>query len=160
VRALLRSEWLKQRTTRTNLGLLAGMLGLVVAAVILHGLLPAEQLSEKRTQLMVMGRGEFIGALFAALLGAISFTGEIRHGTIRPTLLVSPRRARVIAAKVAVSILVGAAFGLLAGASAAAVGTAVFGATRSSSWAPPPPPRSGRRSVSASAHFSATRCRR
>jgi ABC-2 type transport system permease protein len=128
VRALLRSEWLKQRTTRTNLGLLAGMLGLVVAAVILHGLLPAEQLSEKRTQLMVMGRGEFIGALFAALLGAISFTGEIRHGTIRPTLLVSTRRARVIAAKVAVSILVGAAFGLLAGASAAAVGTAVFGA--------------------------------
>jgi ABC-2 type transport system permease protein len=128
VSALLRSEWLKQHTTRTNFALFAGMVGLIVAAVVLHGLLPAEQLSMKRSQLMVLGRGEFVGALFAALLGAISFTGEIRHGTIRPTLLVTPRRERVIAAKVAVSVLVGAGFGLVAGASATAVGTAVFGA--------------------------------
>jgi ABC-2 type transport system permease protein len=71
----------------------------------------------------VFGRGEFLGALFAALLGAMSITSEIRHGTIRPTLLVSPQRRRVVAAKAAVSMGLGAGFGLAASAFAAGVGT-------------------------------------
>jgi ABC-type transport system involved in multi-copper enzyme maturation permease subunit len=125
---LLRSEWLKQRSTRTLLGLSAGMLGLVLLAVLLHSLLPAEQLADRHTQLMVLGRGEFLGALFAALLGAMSITAEIRHGTIRPTFLFSPRRVRVIWAKVSVSMAIGAGFGLAAGAIAVAVGTAALGA--------------------------------
>jgi ABC-type transport system involved in multi-copper enzyme maturation permease subunit len=121
--ALLRSEWLKQRSTRTTLGLFAAMLGLVLSAVLLHSLLPAEQLADRHTQLMVLGRGEFLGALFAALLGAMSITAEIRHGTIRPTFLFSPRRGRVVAAKVSVSVVIGAGFGLAAGAAAVAAGT-------------------------------------
>ena len=124
--ALLRSELLKQRSTRTLLGLFAAMLGLVFSAVLLHSLLPAEQLADRHTQLMVLGRGEFLGALFAALLGAMSITAEIRHGTIRPTFLFSPRRDRVIAAKVSVSVAIGAGFGLVAGAAAVAVGTAAL----------------------------------
>ncbi len=75
---------------------------------------------------MVLGRGEFLGVLFAALLGAMSITTEIRHGTIRPTFLVSPRRGRVIAAKVSVSVLIGAGFGLVAGAVATAAGMAAL----------------------------------
>jgi ABC-type transport system involved in multi-copper enzyme maturation permease subunit len=126
MKALLRSEWLKQRSTGTNLGLFAAMIGLVLLAVLLHSLLPADQLSDIRLQLMVLGRGEFLGALFAALLGALSITAEVRHGTIRPTFLVTPRRARVVAAKVSVSILSGAGFGVVAGAVAAAAGTAAF----------------------------------
>jgi ABC-type transport system involved in multi-copper enzyme maturation permease subunit len=126
VRALLRAELLKQRSTRTGLGLLAAMLGLVLLAVLLHSLLPAEDLGGTQTQLMVFGRGEFLGALFAALLGAMSITAEIRHGTIRPTFLVTPRRGRVVAAKVWVSMLIGAGFGLAAGALAAAAGTAAL----------------------------------
>jgi ABC-2 type transport system permease protein len=47
-------------------------------------------------------------------------------GTIRPTFLVTPRRGRVVAAKVSVSILIGAVFGLLAGTAAAAAGTAAL----------------------------------
>jgi len=120
--ALLRSEWLKQRSTRSLLGLFAGMLGLVLLAVLLHSLLPAEQLADRHTQLMVLGRGEFLGALFAALLGAMSITTEIRHGTIRPTFLFSPRRDRVVAAKASVSVVIGAGFGLVAGGAAVAVG--------------------------------------
>lgn len=126
MKALLRSEWLKQRSTGTNLGLFAAMVALVLLAVLLHSLLPAEDLDMTNVQLMVLGRGEFLGALFAALLGALSITTEIRHGTIRPTFLVTPRRGRVIAAKVSVSILIGAGFGLAAGAVAAAVGTAAL----------------------------------
>jgi ABC-2 type transport system permease protein len=128
VTAELRGELLKQRSIPTTLGLFAGMLGLVLLAVVLHGVgLPAEGLGGRDNQLMVFGRGEFLGALFAALLGAMSITAEIRHGTIRPTFLVSPRRSRVVAAKVAVSTLIGAGFGLLASALAVGVGVAVLG---------------------------------
>jgi ABC-2 type transport system permease protein len=103
------------------------MIGLVLLAVLLHGFgLGAEALGDRHVQLMVLGRGEFLGVLFAALLGAMSITAEIRHGTIRPTFLFSPRRGRVVAAKVVVSVLVGAGFGLVAGAVATAAGTAAL----------------------------------
>jgi ABC-2 type transport system permease protein len=127
VRAQLRSELLKQRTTQTNLALVAGMLGLVLFALLVHGFgLPADNLDGTSQQLMVLGLGEVLAALFAALLGALSITGEIRHGTIRPTFLVSPRRGRVVAAKVAASTLIGAGFGLAACALAAGAGTAAL----------------------------------
>jgi ABC-2 type transport system permease protein len=129
VRAELRSELLKQRSTRTSLGLFTGMLGLVLLAVLLHGFgLAAESVTSTSDQLMVLGRGEFLGTLFAALVGAMSVTSEIRHGTIRPTFLVSPWRGRVVAAKVWASMLIGAGFGLVAGAVATAVGTAALDA--------------------------------
>jgi ABC-2 type transport system permease protein len=125
VSALLRAELLKQRSTRTSVGLFAAMLALVLFVVLLHGLgIGAEQVDSSSEQMtMVFGRGELLGTLFAALLGAMSFTAEIRHGTIRPTFLATPWRGRVVAAKVGASMLFGAAFGLAACAIAAAVGT-------------------------------------
>jgi ABC-2 type transport system permease protein len=129
VRALVRSELLKQGSTRTAVALLAAMLVLVSAAVLLHGLaLPGEDLERYELQLLVFGRGELLATVFAALLGALSFTNEIRHGTIRTTFLVSPRRSRVVAAKVWVSSLAGVAFGLVAGALAVGIGTASLNA--------------------------------
>jgi ABC-2 type transport system permease protein len=125
--AQLRSELLKQRTTRTNALLLLWMVGLVVLVVLLHVLsFGVDDLSRADNQLKIVGLGTSLGALFAGLLGAMSITAEIRHGTIRPTFLVSPRRARVVAAKVSVSIAVGAGFGLAAGAVAVSVGTAAL----------------------------------
>jgi ABC-2 type transport system permease protein len=126
VRALLRAELLKQRSTRTGFALFAAMIGLVLLAVLLHSLLPAEDLGRRANQLMVFGRGEFLGALFAALLGAMSMTAEIRHGTIRSTFLVTPRRGRIVGAKVSIGIAIGAGFGLVACALAAGVGTAAL----------------------------------
>ncbi len=127
MRALLRAELFKQRSTRTGLGLFAAMVGLILLAVLLHSFgLPAEDLGSTSLQLMVLGRGEFLGVLFAALLGAMSITAEIRHGTIRPTFLVTPRRGRIVVAKVSASILIGAGFGLVAGAVAVAAGTAAL----------------------------------
>ena len=121
---LLRSESLKQRSTRTNAGLLAGMIGLVLLAVLLHGFgLGAEHIGTRSQQLtLVAGWGERLGAVFAALLGAMSVTAEIRHGTIRPTLIVTPRRSRIFAAKVMVSIVAGFGFGLAAAALAFGLG--------------------------------------
>jgi ABC-2 type transport system permease protein len=113
--AQVRSELLKQRTTRTNVLLLLWMVGLVVLVVLLHVLsLSVEDLSRPDNQLKILGLGTTIGGLFAALLGAMSITGEIRHGTIRPTFVATPQRARVIAAKVAASALAGLAVGLIA----------------------------------------------
>ena len=91
----LRAELFKQRSTRTGAGLFIGMLALVLAAILVHGLgLPAHDLSSRHNQLIVLGRGELLAAVFAARLGAVSITGEYRHGTIRPTFLAMPRRGR------------------------------------------------------------------
>jgi ABC-type transport system involved in multi-copper enzyme maturation permease subunit len=129
MRVQLQSELLKQRSTPTNLGLLAAMLGLVLIAVVLHVFSISEkELGDSSNQLMILGRGEFLGALFAGLLGAMSITAEIRHGTIRPTFLISPSRDRVVAAKVGASTLIGAGFGLAASVIGAVAGTALLGA--------------------------------
>lgn len=127
MRAQLRAELLKQRSTGTTLGLFVALLGLVLLALLLHGSgLATDRLRDVQVQRMVFGRGEFLAALFAGLLGALSITGEIRHGTIRPTFLFTPARGRVVEAKVAVNALIGAGFGLAASALAAGVGAAVL----------------------------------
>lgn len=124
MRALVRSELLKQRTTRTTRFLFLWMAGLVTLVVLLHVFtLKAGNLSPRDGQLKVLGWGTGIGALFASILGALSITAEFRHGTIRPTLLVTPRRGRVVAAKLLSSMLAGVAVGLLAEGLAAALET-------------------------------------
>jgi ABC-2 type transport system permease protein len=111
----LRSELLKQRSTETTLYLFLAMFGLVALAVTMHVLaLSADDLSTRTHQLEVFQVGSRAGMLFAGLAGAIAITAELRYGTIRPTFLVSPRRSPVLAAKVAISALVGIVFGLLA----------------------------------------------
>ena len=123
--ALLRSELVKQRTTRTSLLLLFWMVGLVALVVLLHVFsLSVGAIAARDGELKVLGWGTSIGALFASLLGAMSITGEIRHGTIRPTFLATPKRARVITAKVAASALAGVALGLLAEALTAGIESA------------------------------------
>jgi ABC-type transport system involved in multi-copper enzyme maturation permease subunit len=123
--ALLRSELFKQRTTRTSAQLLLWMVGLVLLVVLLHVFsLPVATLSSRDGQLRVIGWGTSVGALFAALLGAMSITSEIRHGTIRPTFLATPKRTRVIAAKLGASALAGVILGLLAEALAVGAGGA------------------------------------
>ena len=120
----LRSELLKQRSTSTNAVLLVAMVGLISLVVVLHMLtLPVQVLGDRVGQLKVLGLGTTFGMMFASLLGAMSVTGEIRHGLIRPTFLASPKRARVIAAKVAAGAIAGAAFGLLAEVLAVGVGS-------------------------------------
>ena len=119
---LARAELLKQRTTRTSLVLLVSMVGLLLLIVLLHvSSLSSAHISSRDGQLKVIGWGTGIGALFAALIGAMSITSEIRHGTIRPTFLATPRRERVIVAKLAASVLTGIAVGLLAEALTAGI---------------------------------------
>jgi ABC-type transport system involved in multi-copper enzyme maturation permease subunit len=54
-----------------------------------------------------------LAAAFAALTGVLLVTGEYRYGTIRPTFLFNPSRGRVVAAKLAASLLAGLAVGIV-----------------------------------------------
>jgi ABC-type transport system involved in multi-copper enzyme maturation permease subunit len=113
--AQLRSELLKQRSTRSSLALLAWMVTLVVLVVALHVLsFDAPELARPGNQTKILGLGTAIGALFAALFGALSITAEFRTGTIRSTLLVTPRRTCVAVAKAGAAGLAGAGVGVLA----------------------------------------------
>jgi ABC-2 type transport system permease protein len=126
----LRAEILKQRSTRTDIGLLFSMFALVLFVVLLHGIgLPGKNIAGRSDQVkLVFGWAELLGSLFASLVGVLSITAEYRYGTIRPTLLETPQRRRVVAAKVFASMLIGVVFGLLAATAAVGAGSAVLAA--------------------------------
>jgi ABC-2 type transport system permease protein len=124
--AQAKAELLKIRSTRTTLGLIAAMLALLLLLVLLTGLLSKTGvLAGKDTQRNLLGLGGVAG-IFAALAGVLVVTGEYRHGTIRPTFLFTPRRPRVLRAKLAASMVTGLAFGLVAEAIGFAVGAVIL----------------------------------
>ena len=110
----LLSELRKMRSTRTNLGLLAGMIALILVFLLAVGLTgTANDLADHDHQHRLFSVGTQ-AALFATLIGVMAITSEFRHGTIRPTFVVTPHRGRVIAAKVVSSLLMGLVFGAFA----------------------------------------------
>ena len=126
MREQMRSELVKLRSTRTNLGLLFGMVGLVLLIVIVTGaaVTPTE-LAKDEHQRALFGLG-LAGGFIASLIGVMSITSEFRHGTIRPTFVFTPRRGRVVSAKVFSSFILGVIFGLITEAVAFAVGLAIL----------------------------------
>ncbi len=124
---LFRAELLKQRTTWRTLGLVVGLVALVCFVVLLHGSVIPLRMATHDDEMKVFGWGQ-LGVLFAGLLGALSITAELRHGTIRPTFLVSPRRGRVLLAKVAASGLAGLLFAVAAEALTISIGSALLAA--------------------------------
>jgi len=119
-----RAELLKIRSTRTTVGLVLGMVGLIVLFSLLPGLLAkAPELVTADDQRGLLGVGTFAG-LFSALAGIMLVTSEYRYGTIRPTFLVTPARRRVLGAKLAAGALAGVAFGIAGGALGFGIGYA------------------------------------
>jgi ABC-2 type transport system permease protein len=111
VTALLRSELLKVRSTRTALGIALGMIALVVLISLVTGFASSkESLSHRQDQFQLLATGSLSSA-FAAIVGLMSMTTEFRHGTIRPTFLATPARTNVLIAKILSSAIVGAVFG-------------------------------------------------
>ena len=122
--AQTRAELLKLRSTRTTIGLVLGMIALVALFGLLSGLLTkAGQLTSGEDQRGVLGVGSIAG-VFSGLAGVLLVTSEYRFGTIRPTFLFTPRRSRVLAAKLAASLVAGLAFGILGEALGFAIGYA------------------------------------
>jgi ABC-2 type transport system permease protein len=126
MRAQLSSELVKLRSTKTNLALLGGMVGLVLLIVLITGAaVSPTELARDGQQRALFGLG-LAGGFVASLIGVMSITSEYRHGTIRPTFVFTPRRGRVITAKVLASLMLGAIFGLVAEVVAFPVGLAIL----------------------------------
>ena len=97
--ALLRAEARKILTTRSTL-VVAGLVILYPALSVLPAVLAAQEPAvDGGTILQVLRGGADVLTLAALLLGVLAVAGEHRHGTIVPSLLVSPRRGRFLAAK-------------------------------------------------------------
>jgi ABC-type transport system involved in multi-copper enzyme maturation permease subunit len=122
VSALLRSEWLKLRTTRTPLWMTLAMLVLVGigTATFVGGTPDADLADQDWAESLSSAAG--VVTWFALLLGILLMSGEYRHETITPTFLVSPRRGRVLTAKVVVAALAGVLLAVLAALVAVVVG--------------------------------------
>ena len=118
--ALVGAELLKARTTRTAFGLALGLLALVALFVTVVSIVidPSDSSNITRDTL---GTLHFV-PFFTLLFGILSVTGEWRHGTISETFLVTPRRSRVVAAKLVAGVLVGLALGIIAAVLAVAIG--------------------------------------
>src|SRR3954453_11710612 len=124
----MRSEFVKLRSTRTNLGLLAGMVGLVLLIVVVTGAAVTHaELMKDEHQRALFGLG-LAGGFIAALIGVMSISSEFRHGTIRPTFVFTPKRGRVLGAKLLSSTALGALFGLITEALAFGTGLAILAA--------------------------------
>ena len=109
----IQAELLKIRSTRTTLGLVAGMVALIFLFALLTGLLTkAPHLTTAEDQRGLLAVGSTAG-LFSALAGVMLITSEYRHGTIRPTFLFDPRRSHLLAAKAIASLLAGVTFGVV-----------------------------------------------
>lgn len=128
---LLRAELLKIRTTRLWWALLLAAVGLVALQVALGTLLAGQQgtpgLESDRAVRNIWGGAGNAGIL-AMILGIIVLAGEYRHMTMTSTALVTPRRGRVVAAKLGAAALVGLVYGLVACVVTAAIAVPLLSA--------------------------------
>lgn len=115
--ALLAAEFLKLRTTRTTWALLAATVAvsaLAVASAVIVGADTATLDLESDRGVRAILNVSANGAIFVLALGIIIAAGEYRQGTATDTFLTTPRRWRVITAKLGVAAAAGVAFGALA----------------------------------------------
>lgn len=136
--AVIRSEFRKIRTTRMWWVLLVCEVILVAffAAVIGFALVfspdAATDFEGEQMQLPALQRAQLIytigvsfGYVFPVILGTLSVTGEVRHHTLGTSILLEPRRSRIILGKfiavlpfailfAAASVITGVAMGALA----------------------------------------------
>ena len=123
MRGLLRSELLKITSTRVALALLAGCVGYVaidvVALVFASGQQGVPALTDPASV-----RNVFAGAGSASAI--LGMTSEYRYQTVTPTFLVTPRRGRVLTAKLVVHAAFGLVIGIVCAAFSAALASALL----------------------------------
>jgi ABC-2 type transport system permease protein len=118
------TEFLKLRTTRSPLLLLAAAQVVIVAGV--SGLFVGghADVTDPVTARQAIAHAGLV-SIFSLILGIIAVAGEYRHRTITDTYLGTPRRERVIAAKLGAYALTGVVFGVI-GTLTAVVAAAIW----------------------------------
>jgi ABC-2 type transport system permease protein len=120
---LLAGEMIKVRTTRTALGfgIAAILLTLANALITILAGDPTE-LTDKRSAL------NFGGAISVVLLlfGAVGATGEFRHRTLAPAVLIAPDRFRLVLARIAAYSVTALIFGLVMALVTLVIGVALL----------------------------------
>jgi ABC-2 type transport system permease protein len=107
---LIRSEFLKVRSTQVWFWLLLASLAITSASVV--GNIASDnnrQLARDLHDILTAANSAYIASF---VLGVLSVTTEFRYQTITPTVLATPSRWRLITAKLITFALVGAGFAL------------------------------------------------
>jgi ABC-2 type transport system permease protein len=115
--ALVRAELLKLRTVQLPAWLLLTTLGLValgVVATVLTAGMDGNPLMRDSPELLAAAASSASGGnILLLVLGILMLTQEFRFGTATPSFLTTPKRWRVVAAKLVAVSLTGAVFAAL-----------------------------------------------
>jgi hypothetical protein len=106
---LVNGELIKVRTTRTALGFAAASVLLVVAYVLITFLAGDPRTVDEQRDALNVGGVLSIPLLIFGIVGA---TGEYRHRTIAPAVLIAPGRARLTVARLIAYVLTALAVGI------------------------------------------------
>lgn len=129
---LVAAEWLKLRTTRLLYGTIPAAVAISVAAVAGNVLAHEGDVLESsegvRDALSVTGTG----AILVLVVGIIISAGEYRTGTATDTFLTTPRRHRVLAAKLTIGAVLGLATGVVIAAAGLGMAAVLYRAESAS----------------------------
>jgi ABC-2 type transport system permease protein len=125
--AALRSEWIKVRSLRSTRGVLGAV---VVIGVLLSWILATFVKTDPDTHLpFTIGEtfvfSTWLTMVLAIVMGTLSFTSEVQHGTLATAVTTQPARWVIVAAKAVVGSGLGLVMGVLG--MAAGFGGAVLG---------------------------------
>src|SRR5215207_7615147 len=122
MRDLIRAELGKLASVRSTWVLLAAGAAVSVlhaAGSIVAGPETADVTTDAGMQAVLFSAG--VGSMLTLVLGVLISAGEFRHGTITDTYLTTPRRGRVMTAKLGAGLFVGALAGLASAVTTLAV---------------------------------------
>lgn len=114
---LIQAEFAKLFSTKLWLWMLLGAFGLAALGVSLTIGFDGQQGNPAPTLSTPEGQRNLFSAggasnVWVLILGIIAVTGEFRHQTVTPTFLATPRRGRVVIAKLISYAIVGVGYGI------------------------------------------------
>jgi ABC-2 type transport system permease protein len=126
MRTLIVNELFKLKTSRAPWLVLAAQLTLIVAGMSGLAIAKLDFTSPTAARLVLCHAG--MSSLLVLVLGIMAVAGEYRDGTITDTFLSTPRRSRVIGAKLVAYTGLGLVYGILSSVTALIVAAIWFSA--------------------------------